>query len=130
MHLCSDKGICPIHEYWSLEFFIWNIFEKAPLGPFPYRAHMSHKNDSPNLTKNSSGLLKDWWSNCLSNFFSFFNSWKVTSVYRGYFWAICRLCSLNSCLRIASRFWFRKISRLVETLIRNLQNYSSCVGYL
>ena len=50
---------------------------------------MSHKNDSPNLMKKSSGLLKDCWSICLSHFFSCFNSWKATS---GYFPAICRLC--------------------------------------
>ena len=31
---------------------------------------MSHKNDSANLTKKSSGLLKDWWSICLSYFFN------------------------------------------------------------
>ena len=35
---------------------------------------MSHKNDSPNLTKKSSGLLKDWSSICLSYFFSCLNS--------------------------------------------------------
>ena len=35
---------------------------------------MSHKNDSPNLTKKSSDLLMDWWSICLSYFFSCFNS--------------------------------------------------------
>ena len=44
----------------SLEFFISKInFEKAPLARFPYRAYLTHKNDSPNLTKKSSGLLKD-----------------------------------------------------------------------
>ena len=46
---------------------------------------MSHKNDTPNLTKKSRCLLKDWWSICLSYFFSCFNSWKTTSVYHGYF---------------------------------------------
>ena len=60
-----------ILEYWTLEFLIFNInFEKAPFGLFPYRAYVSHKNDSPNITKKSSGLLKDWWSICLSYFFS------------------------------------------------------------
>ena len=50
---------------------------------------MSYNNDSRNLTKNSSGLLKDLWSICLSYFFSCFISWKATS---GYFPAIFRLC--------------------------------------
>ena len=36
---------------------------------------MTHINESPNLTKSSSGLLKDCWSICLSDFFSCFNSW-------------------------------------------------------
>ena len=55
-----------ILENWSLEFLILNVnFDKAPL-EFSYRAHVSHKNDSSNLTKKSSGLLKDWWSICLS----------------------------------------------------------------
>ena len=53
---------------------------------------MCHKNDSPNLTKKSSDLLKDWWSICLSYFFSCFNSWKAEGIYRGYFPAIYRLC--------------------------------------
>ena len=35
---------------------------------------MSHKNDSPNLTQKCSGLLKDWWSICLSYFFNRFDS--------------------------------------------------------
>ena len=35
---------------------------------------MSHKNDSPNVTKKSSSLLKSWWSICLSYFVSCFNS--------------------------------------------------------
>ena len=39
---------------------------------------MFHKNNSPNRTKKSSGLLKDWWSILLSCFFSCFNSWKAT----------------------------------------------------
>ena len=52
---------------------------------------MCHKIDSTNLTRKSS-LLKDWWSICLSYFFSCFNSWMATSVYRGHFPAICRLC--------------------------------------
>ena len=37
-------------------------FGKALLGFFSYRAYVSLKIDSPNLTKKSSGLLKDWWS--------------------------------------------------------------------
>ena len=56
---------------------------------------MSDKNDSSNLTENSSGLLKDGWSICLSYFFSCFNSWKATSVYRSCFPAICRVCFSN-----------------------------------
>ena len=47
------------------------------------------------LTKKSSGLLKDWWSICLSCFYSCFNAWKATSVYSGYFQAICRLYSFH-----------------------------------
>ena len=39
-----------------------------------------------------SGLLKSWWSICQSYFLSNFISWQATSVYRGYFPAICRLC--------------------------------------
>ena len=36
----------------SLEFVIWNIFSKKTLfEPFPYRACVSHKNDSPNVTQ-------------------------------------------------------------------------------
>ena len=53
---------------------------------------MCHKIDTTYLTQKSSDLLKDLWSICLSCFFSCFNSWKATSVYRGYFPAICRLC--------------------------------------
>ena len=36
-------------------------------GLFPYGAYVSRKNDSPNLTEKCSGLLKDWWSICLSH---------------------------------------------------------------
>ena len=71
-------------------FSIFN-FEKSPLGVFPYRAYLSHENYSPKLTKTSNVLLKGWWSICVSYFFCCFNSRKVTSVYRGYFPAICRL---------------------------------------
>ena len=35
---------------------------------------MSHTKDAPKLTKKSSGLLKDWWSICVSNIFRGFNS--------------------------------------------------------
>ena len=47
----------------------------------------------------------DWWSICLSYFFRCFNSWKATSVYRGYFPAICRLCFLRS---VHTFSWFLK----------------------
>ena len=44
VHLTSAKP--------SLEFLISNNnFEEALLGFFPYRAYVSHKNDSPNLTQ-------------------------------------------------------------------------------
>ena len=50
-----------ITEYYGLVFLISNIsFEKAPLRFFPCRTAMSHENDSPNLIKTSTGLLKDW----------------------------------------------------------------------
>ena len=35
---------------------------------------MFHKNDSPNQTQKSSGLLNDLWSICLSYFYICFNS--------------------------------------------------------
>ena len=60
MHLGSVKRICS--NSWALESWdlISNIdFEKLPLGFFPYRAYVFHENDSANLTKKSSGLLKD-----------------------------------------------------------------------
>ena len=44
------------------------------------------------LPKKSSVLLKDRWSIYLVYFYSCFNSCNATSVYRGYFPAICRLC--------------------------------------
>ena len=62
-----------ILEYLS-RVLISNInFQKAPLGLFLYRAYISHKNDSPNLSKKSSGLLMDSFSICLSFFFSCLN---------------------------------------------------------
>ena len=42
--------------------------------------------------KKTSGLLKSWWLVCQSYFFGCFISWQATSVYRGYFPAICGLC--------------------------------------
>ena len=49
------------------------------------------KNDSPNLTKTSCGLLKDWWSIGLSYFFSCFNSLeghkRLSWPFSGYLWA-------------------------------------------
>ena len=36
----------------SYEFMVLNIiFEKAPLGLFPYRAYISHRNDRPDPTQ-------------------------------------------------------------------------------
>ena len=82
MHLSSAKLICPYFLSFSLEFLISNInFEKAILGLF-FIDSLCHKIVSPNL-KESSGLLEDWWSFCLSYFFSCFNSWKATSIYCG-----------------------------------------------
>ena len=46
------------------------------------------KNDCPNLTKKSCGLLKDWWSIGLSYFFSCFNSLeghkRLSRLFSGY----------------------------------------------
>ena len=75
VHLNSAKRICPNSWVLESEFLISNInFEKALLGSFPYGAYVSHKIGSQNVHKNSSGLLKGWWSICLTYFFSCFSS--------------------------------------------------------
>ena len=63
VHLSSAKRICP--NSWVLESWVFDFEHYL----FPYRAYESHKNDCRNLTQNSSGLLKDWWSICLCYFF-------------------------------------------------------------
>ena len=44
---------------------------------FPYGAYVSCKNDTPTLTQICSGLLKDWWTICLSHVLVV--QWKATS---------------------------------------------------
>ena len=60
---------------------------------------MSHKSDSPNLTKKSSGLLKDWWSICLSSLFLFMERHKrLSRIFSGNLQAMFAECLLHSFL--------------------------------
>ena len=76
-----------ILEYKSWVFDFQYQFWKCSFRVFPYRAYLSHKTDSPNLTE-SVYLIS----------LVVTIPWKATSVYRGYFPAICRLSLYN--------FWF------------------------
>ena len=79
--------------------------------------------------KKSGGLLKSWQSVCQSYFFGCFYSWQATSVYRGYFPAICRLCF--EIVKKVSRFFQQWLTDLlIAALIFSAGYYSAPIFLL
>ena len=79
-------------ESWVFDFKYW--FWKSFSRVFPYRAYVSHKNDSPNLT-HKVWSIKGMVGNLSFMFLVVSILWKATSVQRSYLPAICRFCFLK-----------------------------------